>query len=77
MMQDGRSSVTRFYKNNFTDGWRQDATSIFLCRYKIPKVGAAKPGPGELQVPSPLKPRPHAETKFSAALKFLVLVRQP
>ncbi|XP_014209737.1 phosphatidylinositide phosphatase SAC1 [Copidosoma floridanum] len=34
-IKDGVNSLTRYYKNNFTDGFRQDAISLFLGRYIV------------------------------------------
>ncbi|XP_015608691.1 phosphatidylinositide phosphatase SAC1 [Cephus cinctus] len=34
-MKDGINSLTRYYKNNFADGYRQDALELFLGRYII------------------------------------------
>ncbi|XP_066599746.1 phosphatidylinositol-3-phosphatase SAC1 isoform X2 [Prorops nasuta] len=34
-LKDGVNSLTRYYKNNFSDGFRQDATELFLGRYII------------------------------------------
>lgn len=30
LIMDGVNSLTRYYKNNFKDGWRQDAIDLFL-----------------------------------------------
>jgi phosphatidylinositol 4-phosphatase len=38
LLKDGANSLTRYYKNNFTDGFRQDAIDFFLGNY-IVKVG--------------------------------------
>lgn len=34
-MKDGLNSLTRYYKNNFTDGYRQDSLELFLGRYIV------------------------------------------
>ncbi|KAI1731522.1 sacI homology domain-containing protein [Ditylenchus destructor] len=34
-LQDGYNAVTRYFKNNFTDGYRQDAIDLFLGNYKV------------------------------------------
>ncbi|XP_011307629.1 phosphatidylinositide phosphatase SAC1 [Fopius arisanus] len=34
-LRDGINSLTRYYKNNFADGYRQDAIDLFLGRYII------------------------------------------
>ncbi|XP_015118275.1 phosphatidylinositide phosphatase SAC1 isoform X1 [Diachasma alloeum] len=34
-LRDGINSMTRYYKNNFADGYRQDAIDLFLGRYII------------------------------------------
>ncbi|XP_018324345.1 phosphatidylinositide phosphatase SAC1 [Agrilus planipennis] len=38
MLYDGINSLTRYYKNNFSDGFRQDAIDLFLgnCKVKYP-----------------------------------------
>jgi hypothetical protein len=35
LVRDGINSLTRFYKNNFTDGFRQDSLDLFLGRYMV------------------------------------------
>lgn len=35
LMRDGINSLTRYYKNNFHDGFRQDAIDLFLGNYKV------------------------------------------
>ena len=35
LMRDGANSLTRYYKNNFNDGFRQDALDLFLGNYKV------------------------------------------
>ncbi|CAG9137153.1 unnamed protein product [Plutella xylostella] len=34
-LKDGVNSLTRYYKNNFCDGFRQDATDLFLGNYVV------------------------------------------
>ena len=34
-LKDGYHSVTRYLKNNFTDGYRQDSIDLFLGNYKV------------------------------------------
>ncbi|CAD6233880.1 GSCOCG00012319001-RA-CDS [Cotesia congregata] len=34
-LRDGINSLTRYYKNNFADGFRQDSLNLFLGRYVI------------------------------------------
>lgn len=46
-LKDGINSITRYYKNNFYDGFRQDAIDLFLGNYKV------EDGEGS-QHPSPL-----------------------
>ncbi|XP_067006317.1 phosphatidylinositol-3-phosphatase SAC1-B [Anabrus simplex] len=35
LLKDGLNSLTRYYKNNFADGFRQDAIDLFLGHYGI------------------------------------------
>lgn len=35
MLKDGVNSLTRYYKNNFTDGYRQDAIDLFVGCYSV------------------------------------------
>jgi phosphatidylinositol 4-phosphatase len=35
LVQDGINSLTRYVKNNFTDGFRQDAIDLFLGNYVV------------------------------------------
>ncbi|XP_046803046.1 phosphatidylinositol-3-phosphatase SAC1-like [Lucilia cuprina] len=46
MMQDGVNSMTRYYLNNFADGFRQDGIDLFLGRYT---VNASLPSPLEIK----------------------------
>jgi len=34
-IKDGVNSLTRYYKNNFADGYRQDSIALFLGRYMV------------------------------------------
>ncbi|KAI1285280.1 Phosphatidylinositol-3-phosphatase SAC1 [Halotydeus destructor] len=34
-LRDGKNSVMRYYKNNFADGFRQDAIDLFLGNYRV------------------------------------------
>ncbi|KAA0195177.1 Phosphatidylinositide phosphatase SAC1 [Fasciolopsis buskii] len=49
MLMDGYNSIVRYYMNNFTDGFRQDAMHLFLGQYLVHEAdGTPKPltGPG-------------------------------
>lgn len=35
LLKDGINSLTRYYKNNFNDGFRQDAIDLFLGNYRV------------------------------------------
>lgn len=48
LLRDGVNSLTRYYKNNFNDGYRQDGLDLFLGNYVV------QDGEGR-NVPSPLK----------------------
>lgn len=48
MMRDGFNSLTRYVKNNFNDGFRQDSIELFLGAYRV------RDGEG-LTIPSPFK----------------------
>lgn len=50
MIRDGMNSLIRYYKNNFTDGFRQDAIDLFLGKYVINENEGKT-------LPSPLRPR--------------------
>ncbi|KAG6453894.1 phosphatidylinositol-3-phosphatase SAC1 [Manduca sexta] len=46
LMRDGVNSLTRYYKNNFSDGFRQDSIDLFLGKYVIRDgEGSAVPCP--------------------------------
>ncbi|XP_074618210.1 phosphatidylinositol-3-phosphatase SAC1-like isoform X1 [Acropora palmata] len=50
LLKDGINSVIRYYKNNFADGFRQDAIDLFLGNYVVdPNEGISKPSPLESQ----------------------------
>ncbi|KAL4716016.1 hypothetical protein ACJJTC_003805 [Scirpophaga incertulas] len=48
LLRDGINSLTRYYKNNFSDGFRQDSIDLFLGKYIVSE------GEG-LTVPCPLR----------------------
>ncbi|XP_031625272.1 phosphatidylinositide phosphatase SAC1 [Contarinia nasturtii] len=65
-MQDGVNSLTRYIKNNFSDGFRQDAINLFLGNYVIQE------GEGKL-VPCPLEVRKGwKQATFPSVLVFAV-----
>ena len=43
LMKDGINSLTRYYKNNFNDGFRQDAIDLFLGNYGMKEGEAMRP----------------------------------
>nr|XP_006012769.2 PREDICTED: phosphatidylinositide phosphatase SAC1 [Latimeria chalumnae] len=43
LVMDGWNSVIRYYKNNFSDGFRQDAIDLFLGNYAVEEVDSAAP----------------------------------
>eukprot|EP01137_Pigoraptor_chileana_P014257 Opistho-2@4976 len=43
-LQDGYNSAIRYYKNNFADGWRQDAINLFLGRHIVRTKDGARTG---------------------------------
>ncbi|XP_046842315.1 phosphatidylinositol-3-phosphatase SAC1-like isoform X2 [Xenia sp. Carnegie-2017] len=46
LLQDGYNSIIRYYKNNFSDGFRQDAIDLFLGNYVVDSAeGITKPSP--------------------------------
>lgn len=47
LLRDGLNSLTRYVKNNFSDGFRQDSIELFLGMYRV------RNGEG-LEFPSPL-----------------------
>ncbi|XP_070575933.1 phosphatidylinositol-3-phosphatase SAC1-like [Ptychodera flava] len=64
LIKDGYNSSIRYYKNNFSDGFRQDAIDLFLGNYTIDEGEA-------YMVPSPLQKQ--KEAKF-IALPVVALV---
>jgi hypothetical protein len=43
---DGWNSLTRYFKNNFSDGFRQDSIDLFLGNYQVEEnEGISKPSP--------------------------------
>ncbi|RZF41273.1 hypothetical protein LSTR_LSTR010501 [Laodelphax striatellus] len=50
IINDGINSITRYYKNNFCDGFRQDAIDLFLGQYKVnPDEGVLAKCPLEVE----------------------------
>ncbi|KAL3860478.1 hypothetical protein ACJMK2_010600 [Sinanodonta woodiana] len=46
LLMDGWNSVVRYFKNNFSDGFRQDAIDLFLGNHVVEETeGAIKPSP--------------------------------
>ncbi|GLV39628.1 Sac1 phosphatase [Carabus blaptoides fortunei] len=46
LIKDGVNSLTRYYKNNFADGFRQDAIDLLLGHYAVQEgEGAVRPCP--------------------------------
>ncbi|OXB65956.1 hypothetical protein ASZ78_002704 [Callipepla squamata] len=43
LIMDGWNSLIRYYKNNFSDGFRQDAIDLFLGNYSVDEVESASP----------------------------------
>ncbi|RMC05337.1 hypothetical protein DUI87_18526 [Hirundo rustica rustica] len=43
LIMDGWNSLIRYYKNNFSDGFRQDAIDLFLGNYSVDEVEPASP----------------------------------
>lgn len=54
MLQDGVNSLMRYYKNNFNDGFRQDAIDLFLGGGKAVTPLAPPPGWRYVTFPSVL-----------------------
>ncbi|XP_065189386.1 phosphatidylinositol-3-phosphatase SAC1-like [Sycon ciliatum] len=61
LMRDGWNSMVRYYKNNFADGFRQDAIDLFLGNHVVELAEGAS-------LPSPL------ERKYSWRYRVLPLV---
>lgn len=38
-LQDGLNALTRYYKNNFSDGYKLDAMNLLLGYFKLPEGG--------------------------------------
>lgn len=50
LVRDGINSLTRYYKNNFADGFRQDSVDLFLGRYMIEDgEGVTRPCPLDVE----------------------------
>jgi len=50
MLMDGWNAMNRYFKNNFTDGFRQDSMDLFLGNYVVEEnEGIAKPSPLQLE----------------------------
>lgn len=65
LLEDGKRSVIRYYKNNFADGFRQDSMDLFVGNYVVhPEEG--------MTCESPLAPR-QLETRY-VALPLLLLL---
>ncbi|KAH0627251.1 hypothetical protein JD844_002759 [Phrynosoma platyrhinos] len=43
LLMDGWNSLIRYYKNNFSDGFRQDAIDLFLGNYSVDEVDSLSP----------------------------------
>ncbi|VFV17217.1 phosphatidylinositide phosphatase [Lynx pardinus] len=51
LVMDGWNSLIRYYKNNFSDGFRQDSIDLFLGNYSVDELESHSP----LSVPRDLK----------------------
>lgn len=51
LIKDGWNSLIRYYKNNFSDGFRQDSIDLFLGNYSVDELESHSP----LSVPRDLK----------------------
>ncbi|XP_069676100.1 phosphatidylinositol-3-phosphatase SAC1 [Periplaneta americana] len=50
LVRDGINSLTRYYKNNFADGFRQDSIDLFLGRYMVEDgEGVTRPCPLDVE----------------------------
>lgn len=68
LLKDGMNSLTRYYKNNFNDGFRQDAIDLFVGNYVVREgEGAAIPCPLEYQ-----KDWKYATVSSYHALKYIL-----
>lgn len=63
LLKDGMNSLTRYYKNNFNDGFRQDAIDLFLGNYFVREGEGAS-------LPCPLK-KSHKDWKYGTVSYFL------
>lgn len=46
LLKDGWNSLVRYYKNNFSDGFRQDSIDLLLGNYQVDDgEGVTKPSP--------------------------------
>ena len=63
MFNDGVNAVMRYYINNFTDGYKQDAIDILLGNFRP-----------DYSAPSPFQPRPGQETLSATVNKSFVLL---
>lgn len=75
VIQDARNSLTRFYVNNFQDGYNQDAIDIFLCNYRPTKTNpispfSSKPSSASASVPASSS----SASIVSLAIKVMSLV---
>ncbi|KAG8572276.1 hypothetical protein GDO81_011999 [Engystomops pustulosus] len=43
LVMDGWNSLIRYYKNNFSDGFRQDSIDLFLGNYSVEEVYSTSP----------------------------------
>ncbi|XP_048882219.1 phosphatidylinositol-3-phosphatase SAC1-B [Brienomyrus brachyistius] len=43
LLMDGWNSMIRYYKNNFSDGFRQDSIDLFLGNYMVDEVDVSTP----------------------------------
>uniref|UniRef100_A0A6I8SCI4 Phosphatidylinositol-3-phosphatase SAC1 n=1 Tax=Xenopus tropicalis TaxID=8364 RepID=A0A6I8SCI4_XENTR len=43
LLMDGWNSLMRYYKNNFSDGFRQDSIDLFLGNYSVEEVYSSSP----------------------------------
>lgn len=64
ILADGLNSMLRYFKNNFEDGFRQDAIDLLTGRYQV------RPGEGK-HIPCPLERRNLLKI-FAMPLVFLV-----
>lgn len=67
-LQDLQNSITRYVKNNFMDGNRQDSFDLFLGRYKLGQVKIS-PAHAPFNEIKPLRVRVVSITYFSTLIK--------